>query len=289
MKKFLIFISFALWAFAFDPIISADKVAKLIRSKDIVILDVSEPKVYAKAHIPGALNAPINLWRQKHGTYLLVKTKNEIEKLIRKLGIDKNSHIIIYAHHSGKDLLKTSYVAWALELHGIKKSSILDGGFKAYKQKGYPVTKEITKAAPSWYKVQYNPAILTNKKDVYANIGKVRMIDARPAVYYFGAKKQNVLQRAGHIPKATSYFWKYSFKEDGAFKPKGVLKEMLIEGLGLDPNKTIITYCTGGLETSMNWFVLHRILGFKKAKLYDASMKEWANDPTMPLTKYRWE
>ena len=64
---------------------------------------------------------------------------------------------------------------------------------------------------------------------------------------------------------------------------------MLIEGLGLDPNKEVITYCTGGLETSMNWFVLHRILGFKKARLYDASMKQWANDPRMPLTKYRWE
>ncbi len=63
---------------------------------------------------------------------------------------------------------------------------------------------------------------------------------------------------------------------------------MLVDA-GSDPKKNVITYCTGGLETSMNWYVLHRVLEFSKARLYDASMKEWANDTDTPLTKYRWE
>ncbi len=64
---------------------------------------------------------------------------------------------------------------------------------------------------------------------------------------------------------------------------------MLVDGLGLNPKKELITYCTGGLETSMNFFVLHRLLGFEKIRLYDASMKEWANRDDTPMTKYRWE
>ncbi len=289
MRKLLLLALTALWAFAFGPVVSAKEAAQMLGAKDLVILDVSAPKVYAKGHIPGALNAPIGLWRAHHGSYLLVRSPKEIEALIQKLGIDENSRVLIYSHHGGKDLLKASYVAWALELHGITKSAILDGGFTRYKKMGLPVSKETPKITPSHYKVHLHSSIVIDKQGVYQNIGKVRMLDARPPDFYFGARKQEVLPRAGHIPHATSYFWKYSFYEDGTFKPKEVLKQMLIKGLGLNPNETVITYCTGGLETSMNWFVLHRILGFSKVRLYDASMKEWANDAKMPLTKYRWE
>ena len=289
MKKIIATIFIATLAFAIEPVVSTHWLAKHLHDKDLVILDVSEPKAYAKGHIPGAINAPINLWREHHGSYLLVRSPKEIEALIQKLGIGESSRVLIYAHHSGKDLLKASYVAWALELHGIADTSLLDGGLGKWKKERLPLTAKTPSVTPSTYRVHLKRTLGIDKEGVLERIGKVRMLDARPAVYYFGAKKQKALPRAGHIPKATSYFWKYSFRDDGTFKPKGVLKEMLVDGLGLDPNKSVITYCTGGLETSMNWFVLHRILGFERARLYDASMKEWANDRSLPLTKYRWE
>ena len=289
MKKFAFFILIATLSFAIEPIVSNKWLAEHLGDKNLVILDVSQPKVYAKGHIPGALNAPIGEWREHYGNYLLVKSPKKIEKLIQRLGIDEAKHVVIYAHHSGKDKLKTSYVAWALELYGIKKSSLLDGGFKKYKNEGLPLSTKIPSSTQSDYTIHFNPSIVIDKKGVFERIGKVRMLDARPAIYYFGAKKQKVLSRAGHIPHATSYFWKYSFNDDGTFKPKKLLQKMLVEGLGLDPTKSVVTYCTGGLETSMNWFVLHRILGFEKARLYDASMKEWANDSNMPMKKFCWE
>ncbi len=72
MKKLLLIALSALWAFAFGPVVSAQEAAKMLGSKNLVILDVSAPKLYAKGHIPGAINAPINLWRTRHGSYLLV-------------------------------------------------------------------------------------------------------------------------------------------------------------------------------------------------------------------------
>ncbi len=289
MKKIIFTALIATLVFALDPIVSTKWLANHLQDKDLVILDVSQPKVYAKGHIPGAINAPIGMWRAHHGNYLLIKSPAKIEKLLQSLGLNDSKRIVIYAHHSGKDMLKTSYVAWALELHGLKNSALLDGGFRKWKQEKHPITKSVPNIRTSDYRVKLNEKIVADEKLVYSSIGKVRMLDARPAVYYFGAKKQKVLPRAGHIPHATSYFWKYSFNDDGTFKPKESLKAMLIDGIGLDPNKSVITYCTGGLETSMNWFVLHRVLGFEKARLYDASMKQWANDPKMPMSKYRWE
>ena len=284
--RVLLLALFALSLWAMDPVVSPKWLHEHL--SQVKIIDVSEPKVYKKGHIPGALNAPIGLWREHHGNYLLIKKPQNIQNLLQSLGIKKDDTIVIYAHHTGKDLLKTSYVAWALELHGIKNTALLDGGYKAYKA-SYPTTKEVPHVTPSTIKVSLDPSIVIDEKGVRERIGITRILDVRVAIYYFGTKKQKVLLCAEHIPTATSYFWRYSFNENGAFKSKEALKQMLIEGLGLDPKQEVITYCTGGLETSMNWFVLHRILGFQKARLYDASMKQWANDPRMPLRRYRWE
>ena len=286
MKKIVTTLLTLLPLFAVEPVVSPQWLkANLDR---VVILDVSEPKVYAKGHIPGAINAPISLWRQSRGSFSLLIDDTQLQTLIQNLGIDKESHVVLYAHHSGKDLLKTSYTAWALEYAGVTKSSLLEGGYKAWEKAGFEVSQAIPKKDKSRFTITPNDSLVADKKYVRKSIGKVRMLDARPAIYYFGAKKQSVLARAGHIPKASSYFWRYSFEND-KFKSKNTLKEMLIDGLEIEPKKEVIVYCTGGLETSMNWFVLHRILRLAHVRLYDASMKEWANDPDTPLVKYRWE
>ena len=286
MKKLLLTLMTLLPLLAVEPVVTPKWLqANLSR---VVVLDTSDPGIYVKGHIPGAINAPIHLWRERHGHYLLLIGDEKLQALIQNLGIDKDSHVVLYAHYTGKDLLKTSYVAWALEYAGITKSSLLEGGFKAWKRAGYQVSHTSPKVSKSSFSITPNTRLVADKAYVRQSIGKARMLDARPAVYYFGAKKQSVLARAGHIPKATSYFWRYSFTDE-KFKSKNTLKQMLIDGLEIEPKKEVITYCTGGLETSMNWFVLHRILNLPHVRLYDASMKEWANDPETPLVKYRWE
>ena len=286
MKK-LTLLLFALSLFAAEPFVSADWLKKHFNDKNLIIIDVSNPKLYKSEHIPGAINAPINLWRKRVEHYALLKSPKKLQKVIRSLGITPKSHVVLYSHRWGKDFLKTSYTAFALEVMGFKNSSILDGGIEEYRKIG-KLSKEPHKPTPSNYQVTFHPELIADKTIVLEHIGKTRMIDARNPIFYFGAAKQKVLKRAGHIPKATSYFWVFSFKDEKIKSPE-TLKAMLIDGVGLNPKKDVITYCTGGLETSMNWYVLHRILGFKKARLYDASMKEWANDPETPLTKYRWE
>ncbi len=286
MKKLLL-LCFALALFAAEPFVSAKWLKVHLNDKNLIIIDVSQPKLYKKEHIPGAINAPIVLWRKKVEHYALLRPPKEIERVMRKLGITPNSKVVLYSHRWGKDFLKTSYTAFAMEVMGFKNSSILDGGLEAYRKIGI-LTKEISKPKPSYYQGVFHPEFIVDKTIVLTHIGKTRMLDARNPIFYFGAEKQKVLKRAGHIPKATSYFWVFSFHNE-KIKDKDTLKAMLVDGLELRPNKDVITYCTGGLETSMNWYVLHRVLGFEKSRLYDASMKEWANEPDTPLTKYRWE
>ena len=74
MKKLILIALSALWAFAFGPVVSAQEAAKMLGTQDLVIHDVNAPKVYNKGHIQGTINAPINLWRTHHDSYLLVRT-----------------------------------------------------------------------------------------------------------------------------------------------------------------------------------------------------------------------
>ncbi len=290
MKKIVMAALLAASVYAMEPLVSASWLKAHVSDKNLVVVDISSNRLYAKGHIPGAVQSGIGKWRMAHGSYALVRNAAEIEKEMRRLGISKESRVVAYSHHSNsKDMLKPTYVIWAMERYGFKHTSLLDGGLPAWKRAGGTLTTKEPKVKTGDFVAQAHPEIAVDLEGVKARIGKVRMIDARPAIFYFGARKQPILKRAGHVTGASSYFWKYSFNDDGTMKPVSTLKAMLVDGLGLDPTQEVVTYCTGGLETSMNYFVLHRMLGFSKARLYDASMKQWANRNDTPMQKYRWE
>jgi len=290
MKKMLLLSLYATFAFALEPLVNAQWLHKSINDKNLIVIDVSDYELYQQGHIPKSINSPLSHWRENHGGFSLVKNQSAIQKEFQKLGIDKNSKVIVYSHHSNaKDILKASYIIWAMEYYGFKNSAILDGGLVAWRKiDGSIEDKDNTPAKDGTFTLKKDSSLIADMALVRNEIGKSNMLDARPPQFYFGAQRQNVLAKAGHIPKAKSYFWKYSF--DGEYlKEKTLLRKMLVEGMGLNPEKPTITYCTGGLETSMNFFVLHRILGFTNIRLYDASMKEWANNKNTPMTLYKWE
>ena len=51
----------------------------------------------------------------------------------------------------------------------------------------------------------------------------------------------------------------------------------------------VVSYCTSGMEASMNWYILYNYFGFKNVKLYDASMREWGNREDTPMERFKWE
>ena len=174
--------------------------------------------------------------------------------------------------------------------HGIKEVSNLDG---AYEEWIDDEDREISKKLPirlmGSFKAAKNPNVIVDMAYVKQRINKVPMLEARPAVFYYGTLRSQGVKRIGHIPKAMSSFWKDKFEIDGTLKSEEVLKEIFIDGFKLDPKKEVVLYCTGGLEASMNWFILSQHLQFANAKIYDGSLREWANRDDTPLVRYKWE
>ena len=97
------------------------------------------------------------------------------------------------------------------------------------------------------------------------------------------------MNRPGHIKGAMSSFWKDKFLKDETLRSDDELKEIFLTGYGLNSEDEVILYCTGGLEASMNWYLVYSYLGFKNAKIYDASMREWGNIDDTPMERFKWE
>ncbi|MEJ1398604.1 MAG: rhodanese-like domain-containing protein [Candidatus Sedimenticola sp. (ex Thyasira tokunagai)] len=63
---------------------------------ELVILDMQAAQPYQRYHIPVAVNSSYDAWRKKDakGTVQMMTPPGELGKLIGKLGIDNESHVV---------------------------------------------------------------------------------------------------------------------------------------------------------------------------------------------------
>lgn len=290
MKIFALLISAAVSLMAIDPIVTPQWLDLHKNDANLRIVEVSEGDSYAFEHIPNAAHTTIGKWRYDNGTFLSIRPVAEIEAEISRLGIDEKSDVVLYAPiNEAKDLLKTSYIYWALNYHGIKNVALLDGGLKTWKNAKLDLTQAEPAIKPTAFKASIDQNKIADIGYVKNHLGKLPMIDARPSDMYLGVTPTPTVKRNGHIRGGMSYSWNYSVDKEYLLKPKTLLESVFKEGYGLDKNKEVLVYCTGGLETSFNYFVLSGVLGYKNVRLYDASMKEWGNREDTPMTQYRYE
>ena len=86
--------------------------------------------------------------------------------------------------------------------------------------------------------------------------------------------------RAGHIPDAINIDWNENLQQD-LFKKIEELKELYQK---VPKDAEVITYCQGGYRAA-NTFVVLKILGYKRVRMYLGSWGEWGNKPELPVTR----
>lgn len=290
MKILGMLITAAVSLLAIEPLVTPQWLNEHQNDSQLKIIEVSDGEGYEFEHIKGAAHTSIGKWRFDNGTFLSVRPVAEIEKEISALGIDEKTDVVLYAPiNEPKDLLKASYIYWALNYHGIKNVALLDGGLKGWKNSKLALTQEKPQIIPSAYKAKIDASKIADITYVKNHLCKLPMIDARPSDMYLGVTPTATVKRNGHIKGGMSYSWNYSVDKEYVLKDKKMLESLFKEGYGLDKNKEVLVYCTGGLETSFNYFVLNGVLGYKNVRLYDASMKEWGNREDTLMTQYRYE
>jgi thiosulfate/3-mercaptopyruvate sulfurtransferase len=115
-----------------------------------------------------------------------------------------------------------------------------------------------------------------------AGAGGSCLINALSREQHSGADGGGAYGRPGHIPGATNVpSMELTDPETGLFRPAEELAA-LFEQAGADRDQRVVTYCGGGIAASNDAFVL-AMLGYGNVAVYDASMSEYAADPSLPL------
>ncbi len=273
-------VAFAGAAFAqSDALVTTDWLEKNLDNPKVRIVEVSvEPGLFERGHIQGAQNI---VWH----TDLVDTVERDIAKpekfqaLARKLGIDKDTTIVLYGDSNN---WFAAWGAWVFDIYGLRDNvKLLDGGRKKW---------ELAAKASTFTVAEPNRKLRARLLDVVSVVEKktdARILDIRSPDEFSGkiiapAGFQELALRAGHIPGSVNVPWARAVNQaDGTLKSPEELKKLYAE-VGIDGSKPVITTCRIGERSSHTWFILSRVLGYQVAN-YDGSWTEYGNVVGLPI------
>ncbi len=278
------------------PLVDANWINANSCNPDVRVLDIRNPldggskTEYLKGHIPCAVHTDYlkGGWRTKvNNVPGQLPPTDKIEKLIGDLGIDNNTHVVIY--HAGKnalDLGSATRVYWTFKVLGHDNVSILNGGLKAYTaDKKNKLEKGNNKVEAKSFKASKRMNLLATKEDVHKATGdNMLLVDARPNHQFIGINRHPKSQRNGTIPNSKNLPESWMTNNGGGTLRDVESLKKLYAIAGVPTDQEAIYFCNTGHWASLGWFVGSEIVGNKNVKLYDGSMVEWTADSKMPMT-----
>jgi len=264
------------------PLVDTNWVAENLKEPGIRIVYVGSMAKDDKArfgnkHIPGSAYMSIGSLMKVLGNGSTLPNKKEFEALMSRLGINNETHVILYGESGINPFIATAF--WLLDYFGHKRVSYLDGGMSKWLQekrrieRGAPVRVASTK-----YHANPDPSLFADADYVLKNLKNpdVVIVDTRSPEEYTGKNALNN-KRTGHIPGAINLpFASTNMNPNGTFKSIKDLKTAY-ESKGITKDKEVISYCQGGVRASNTYFVLKHLLGYPRVRNYVGSWGEWGN------------
>ena len=202
------------------------------------------------------------------------------ETSLRRAGISGGDAIVLY---DDQRLAGASRAWWLLRYFGVANVHIIDGGFRAWRAAGGPVTTTTpVKNRPGNIRIEAtNESLIVTKSQIAASIsGFQPIVDAREPVRFRG-EAEPIDPIPGRIPTATNLPWTDVTTPEGFVYPEAMQRARW----RLTPESPPpILYCGSGVTASVN--ALSRVIaGLCPGVLYAGSYSEWCSDPSMPIAR----
>lgn len=214
--------------------------------QDLVILDFNKPDVYAKGHIPGAINVSWSNFSFMEGKpgdkrWGDIYNKEELTKALESYGVDSSKTVVAYS-----DVLKgpgpDGRFIWQAKMAGLENAKLLYGGMAYWEKVGFKLVTDPGKPVPASGLAlkDFDQGYLATTEYVAQNLGKIKVIDCRTKKEFDGAQN-NGEARGGHIQGAIFLEWKSLLNEDGTPKPAAEIVSIM-KGYGITPEDDFVVY-----------------------------------------------
>jgi thiosulfate/3-mercaptopyruvate sulfurtransferase len=232
---------------------------------------------YNRSHIPGAyylsldrdLSSPVQL----HGGRHPLPDINLLAQKFAELGIVQNETLVV-AYDDARFAF-ASRLWWLLRYLGHDQVVLLDGGWNAWVEAGYPVTNEIPYNQSSGsFTPQPQTDWIVDRETIKAiqDQDSIILVDSRESDRYAGLREP-IDPIAGSIPNAVNSPWKEVSDESG-FLQSLEKQQSLWEKY--QNAQEIIVYCGSGVTACVNLLSLE-LAGFNNAKLYPGGWSDWCS------------
>jgi thiosulfate/3-mercaptopyruvate sulfurtransferase len=239
---------------------------------------------WAEGHIPGAGFADLqaDLSDQSASLRFMMPPAAQFADAMTRYGVGDGVRVILYDRFVN---MWAARVWWMLRAFGFDGAAILNGGWKKWTLEGRPVATDDGARPSRPFTARPRPGLVADKAGVLAALGEDRVcvLNALTEEQHRGtggvaygrpgriAGTANVPARALVDPETHAYL------SDDALRAK-------FTAAGALDAQRIVTYCGGGIAASSDAFAL-ALLGRDDVAVYDASLSEWAADPSLPMER----
>ncbi|WDF65107.1 sulfurtransferase [Flavobacterium sp. KACC 22763] len=270
-----------------SPIITAQE---LIANSKIILIDARAGantfENYQKEHLKGARFVDLNRdlaaipENPANGGRHPLPSPEDFSKVLSSLGVSPSDHVVVYDDKNGSNFAARFW--WMMRAVSHEKIQVLNGGYQAAIQVGFPTNSGIETFEKTTYPSQEWKLLLADIEEVE----KARkndqniVIDVRDKNRYDGLVEPLDLI-AGHIPGAINVPLTENLDENGFFKPANELAEKYKAILKDKKPENTIVHCGSGV-TACHTLLAMDYAGLPIPKLYAGSWSEWSrNDREM--------
>ena len=233
---------------------------------------------YKTKHIPSAIFFDLdnNSKKDIDLPHMLVDL-NEWEKIVSKMGIEKNDNIIVY---DNSDVISSCRCWFNFIYYGHDPDliQILNGGFAKWIKEGRKITSNETILSTSKYKSFEKKELVKDKYFIDQNIKsqKFKVIDARSKERFEGkAPEPRKGLRSGNISNSSCIPFNNCLNKDKTFKKKEDLKDVFRSSLK-DINENNIVFSCGSGVTACVLALAYSLINDKYLPcIYDGSWAEY--------------
>jgi thiosulfate/3-mercaptopyruvate sulfurtransferase len=239
---------------------------------------------WSEGHIPGAgfVDLQEELSDRTSKLRFMMPPAAQFAEAMGRAGVGPGVRVILY------DRNLTMWAArfwWMLRAFGFDDAAVLNGGFRKWTVEGRPVATDAGTAPARAFTPRPRPGLMTDKHGVLAALGAqgACVLNALSEEQHRGTGG-HTYGRAGRIAGSVNVVARDLLDPTThAYLPADVLRAKFQAAGALDA-KHVVTYCGGGIAASSDAFVL-TLLGRDDVAVYDASLSEWAADPSLPMER----